>query len=117
MLFEVLCTQRRPRLIPLRIDGSEVAGGTDTTNGILEGSSSATITENSSGNYTIKFVPPFYRTPVVTSMTATDVSTLRIITVSADSVQVEQVGADQTTPLPDGDFHLLVLGFDTADQI
>lgn len=116
MLREMKCPQRLTRVLPLRIDGGDVAGGTDTTDGILEGWQHCTITENSSGNYTITFNTPFARVPVVTSMTATDVSTLRMVAVTASSVQVEQVGADQTTPLADGDFHLLVVGFDSADE-
>ena len=116
MLREMKTVQRLTRVIPIRVDGSEVAGGSDTTNGLLEGKFHCTITENSSGNYTINFNTPFARVPVVTSMTATDVSTLRIIDVTAALVQVEQVGADQTTPLADGDFHLLVVGFDAGDQ-
>lgn len=116
MLREVKCVQAKTRLIPIRIDGSAVAGGTDTTDGILEGSSHCTITENSSGNYTITFLVPFYRTPVVTSMTATDVTALRIVAVDNESVQIEQVADDLTTPVADGDFHLLVLGFDSEDE-
>lgn len=115
-LFIPKAVQLGVRMIPLRIDGSDVGGGTLTTNGVLEGKTHVKITENSSGNYTITFNQAFHRTPVVTSMTATDVSTLRIIDVSKTMVQVEQVGADQTTPLADGDFHLLVVGFDCADQ-
>lgn len=116
MLRDIKGTQRLPRLLAFRIDGSAVAGGTLTQNGILEGLYDALITENSAGNYTITFNTPFARTPVVTGMTATDVSTLRIVAVSASSVQIEQVGADQTTPLADADFHLMVLGFDSVDQ-
>lgn len=116
MLRPMQCVQRLTRVLPIRVDGSAVAGGTDTTDGLLEGSQHCTITENSSGNYTISFNTPFHRTPVVTCMTATDVTTLRIVAVDNTSVQVEQVGADQTTAEADGDFHLLVVGFDTADQ-
>jgi len=117
MLRDVKSTQRLIRMLAFRVDGSDVAGGTLTKNGLLEGTFDALITENSAGNYTLTFAKPFARVPVVTSMTATDVSTLRIIAVSASSVQIEQVAADQTTPLADGDFHLLVLGFDAADQV
>lgn len=116
MLREMMCVQRKTRVIPIRVDGSAVGGGTSTTNGLLEGSQHCLITENSSGNYTIDFNTHFHRTPVVVCMTATDVTTLRIVDVDETMVQVEQVGADQTTPEADGDFHLLVVGFDTADE-
>lgn len=116
MLRETMCVQRKTRLIPLRIDGGDVAGGTATKNGILEGSEHCTVTENSTGDYTFTFTTPFHRTPVVTGLPITDVSTLRIVSVSNTAVRIEQVGADQTTPLADGDFHLMILGFDAIDQ-
>lgn len=116
MLREMMSPQRGVRVIPIRVDGSEVAGGSGTTNGLLEGKFHCLITENSDGNYTIDFNTHFKRTPVVVCMTATDVTTLRIISVDETMVRVEQVGADQTTPTADGDFHLLVVGFDVADQ-
>src|SRR4051812_13222554 len=103
MLREMKTTQRLTRVLPLRITGATVAGGTLTKNGVTEGKEHVLITENSAGNYTITFNTPFARVPVVTGMAATDVSTLRIIAVAAGTVQIEQVGADQTTPLADGD--------------
>jgi len=117
MLREMKCVQRLVRVIPIRLDGSVVAGGTATTNGILEGTRHVTVTENSSGNYTFTFNEPFKRIPVIMLTPVTDVTTVRLLgepTVSAFTV--EQVGADQTTPEADADFHALVVGFDTADQ-
>ncbi len=116
MLREAKCVQRLVRMIPFRIDGGDVAGGTATTNGILEGTFHATVTENSSGNYTFTFNQPFARKPVVMLTTFTDVTTLRLVDVTTSTVQVEQVDADQTTPVADGDFHMLVVGFDSVDQ-
>lgn len=116
MLREAKCVQRLVRMIPFRIDGGDVAGGTATTNGILEGTFHATVTENSSGDYTFTFNTPFSRTPVVLLTPITDVTTCRIVSVSTTAVRVEQVGADATTPEADGDFHMLVIGFDAADQ-
>ncbi len=116
MLREAKCVQRLVRMIPFRIDGSDVAGGTGTTDGILEGTFHGTITENGSGDYTITFNTPFARTPVVILTAITDVTTVRLKAVSTTSFTVEQVGADQDTPSADGDFHALVVGFDAVDQ-
>lgn len=116
MLREMLCVQRKTRIIPIRLDGSDVAGGSATTTGILEGGQHVLVTENSSGDYTFTFNTPFSRTPVVLLTSATDVTTVWLKAVSATGFQVEQVGADQTTPTADGDFHALVIGFDSADQ-
>jgi hypothetical protein len=116
MLWPMKTPQRQTRVLGFRVDGSDVAGGTATTNGLLEGDQHATITENSSGDYTLTFNTAFARVPVVSGTVATDVSTLRIVSVTAAAVRIEQVGADQTTPLADGDFHLIVMGYDTADE-
>jgi hypothetical protein len=116
MLRDMKIVQRLSRVIPIRIDGSVVAGGTATTNGILEGKYHCTITENGSGDYTITFNQAFARVPTVLVTTITDVTTCRIKDIDATMVRIEQVGADQTTPEADGDFHVLVVGFDTADQ-
>lgn len=116
MLREMKSPQRGVRVIPIRIDGSSVGGGTDTTDGIEEGKFHCTITENGSGDYTITFNTAFARTPVVMLTPITDVTTVRLKEVSATAFTVEQVGADQTTPEADADFHALVVGFDVADQ-
>lgn len=116
MLREMKTTQRLCRVIGISIDGSAVAGGTLTTTGILEGGQHCKVTENSAGNYTITFNTPFARLPIVAAATFSDVSTLRIVAKTAATVQIEQVGADQTTPLGDADFDLIVMGFDSADQ-
>lgn len=116
MLREMKTTQRLCRVLGFRIDGGDVAGGTATTNGIKEGKYHATVTENSSGNYTFTFNQAFARVPVVVCTPITDVTTCRIVAVTASTVQIEQVGADQTTPEADGDFHMIVMGFDSADE-
>lgn len=115
MLREMLCVQRKTRVIPISVDGSVVAGGTATKTGILEGQEHVLITENGSGDYTFTFNTPFSRTPVIMLTPLTDVTTVRLKAVSTTGFQVEQVGADQTTPEADADFHALVIGFDAAD--
>jgi len=116
MLREINSHQRLVRKMFFNVDGSVVAGGTLTKNGLLAGAQQGLITENSSGNYTITFNEPGSRILGVQATTFTDVSTMRVIAASATSVQVEQVGADQTTPLADGDFFLEVTLSDAADD-
>lgn len=98
------------------MDGSVVAGGSLTTNGLLQGQEHCKITENSDGNYTITLNEPGSRAcHVIGLVPITDVSTMRVVAVTASTVQVEQVGADQTTPLADGDFYLTIMKYDSAD--
>jgi hypothetical protein len=44
------------------------------------------------------------------------VTTCRVKACTAAYVTIEQVGADQTTPEADGDFYVMVMGFDIVDQ-
>lgn len=116
MLREMMCVQRKTRVIPIRLDGSAVAGGTDTKDGILEGAEHVLVTENGSGDYTFTFNVGFSRKPVILLTTETDVTTVRLKEVTTTTFTVEQLGADQTTPEADADFHALVIGFDSADE-
>jgi hypothetical protein len=108
--------QRLVTDIEVQVDGSAVAGGTDTTDGILLGAEHVTITENSDGNYTITLNEPGSRDCFAVATAITDVSAMRIIAVDSSTVQVEQMGEDLTTPLADADFFLLIRKFDSADE-
>ena len=100
--------QRLERQLAFQVDGSVPE--------LDIGSGLGTLVENSDGNYTITFARAFARTPIALATTITDVSTVRIISCSTTAVNIEQVGADQTTPLADADFNLLVIGWDTASE-
>lgn len=108
MLREVKASQRAVRVLGFIIDGATPA--------LTEGKFDGTLVENSAGNYTITFAKAFARAPVVVATVATDVTTVRIVSATASAVNIEVVGADQTTPEDDANAHLLVWGFDSADQ-
>lgn len=108
MLRSPKTNQRLERRLCFLIDGSEPE--------LDIGSELGTLVENSSGNYTITFTRAFARIPCVLATTATDVTTVRVISATASAVNVEQVGADATTPTADGDIYLEVIGWDTADE-
>lgn len=101
--------QLAERRLCFQIDGSDP--------GLDIGSGLGTLAENSDGNYTITFNRPFARTPIAIATPITDVSTCRIISCTTTAVNVEQVGADLTTPLADADFNLEVIGWDTTTEI
>lgn len=106
MLRDLKGTQRLPRVLALRVDGTGTAS-------ILEGSTDATLTDNGTGDYTLTFAKAFARVPVcvVTPVTA---GLIPNVTPLAASVQVTLKAADGTTAT-DGDFHVLVHGWDAAD--
>lgn len=116
MLREIKSPRRGVRVLYFHIDGSAVAGGTSTKNGMTIGSNDGLITENSSGNYTIAFTNPATRLLNVQVTPNTDVTTCRVVASSTTSVQIEQVGADQTTPTADGDFFVMVALQDAQDE-
>lgn len=100
--------QLAERRLAFKVDGSVPS--------LTIGNGLGTLAENSAGNYTITFNRPFKRIPVVLATPITDVSTVRVITATATAVNIEQVGADQTTPLADADFFVEVIGWDTAEE-
>jgi hypothetical protein len=105
------------RQLCLKVDGSVVAGGTATTNGLSGDSAHVTVTENSSGDYTFTLNTPGQRFLSIQATPITDVTTCRVKSVTTEGAifTIEQVGADQTTPEADADFYLLVVVSDAAD--
>jgi hypothetical protein len=116
MLREIKSHQRLIRQLFFSVDGSAVAGGTLTKNGLLVGKYEGLITENSAGNYTITFNQGGSRILNVQITPITDVTTCRVIAATTTTVQIEQVGADQTTPVADSDFFVTVTLSDSADE-
>lgn len=108
MLRSPKTNQRNERRLCFYIDGSEPE--------LVVGAGLGTLVENSDGNYTITFKKPFARQPIALATTRTDVSTIRVIALTTTDINIEQVGADQTTPLADADSFIEVIGWDTADE-
>lgn len=108
MLFDMQSPRRKTRTLYFMVDGSVPS--------LLVGAQDGTLAENSSGNYTITFAQPGTRCLNVQATSITDVSTMRVIEATALIVNVEQVGADQTTPLADADFYLTVTLQDTESE-
>ena len=108
MLRSIKTNQRLERELAFLVTGTGTAA-------ITVGADLATLVDNSTGNYTLTYAKPFARQPVVVGTTATDVTTLRIVTSTASAVNIECVGADQTTAT-DAVFHLIVKGWDTSEE-
>lgn len=106
--FKMVSPRRATRTLYFSVDGSVPS--------LLVGSQDGTLAENSSGNYTITFTNPGTRCLSVQGTTVTDVSTLRVVSATKTAVNIEQVGADQTTPEGDADFYLTVVLQDTEAE-
>lgn len=109
MLREIKGTQRLPRVLAFRVDGTGTAS-------ILEGAFDATLTDNGTGDYTLTFAKPFARVPVVLGASILAASgVVEIDAISATAIGIKTFAVDGTTAT-DVDFHVALLGFDSADQ-
>ena len=108
MLRDIKGTQRLPRLLAFRVDGTGTAS-------ILEGGFQATLVDNGTGDYTLTFATPFVRVPVCSgNVVGATAGIVNIAAVSVSSVQINIF--DAAGSAADADFHLSVLGWDSADQ-
>lgn len=109
MLRDIKGTQRLPRLLAFRVDGTGTAS-------ILEGAFDATLVDNGTGDYTLTFAKPFARVPVVLGSGIVAASGIvEIDAISATAVGIKIFAEDGSTA-QDSDFHLAILGWDSADQ-
>lgn len=108
MKFDPKVKQRGVVWLMVRVDGSSVAGGTDTTNGLLTEINNVTITENGSGDYSINISKPGIRTCFAVATPETDATAMRIVSLSSSVVRVKQVSTDLSTGVADGDFCVLI---------
>ena len=105
----VVSPQMRMRILSVKVDGT----GTASVSGTC--SNNVSLTDNGTGDYTITFLTPFLRAPEVIATPVTDNIYCKVGTVAVGSVQIltENLSGSAT----DADFHLIILGSDSADQI
>jgi hypothetical protein len=109
MLREIKGTQRLPRMIGLRVDGTGTAS-------ILAGAQDATLTDNGTGDYTLTFAKPFARVPQVVAMPLAQDVAMHISAVSASAVTIKARTVAGSPAAVDVDFHVMVLGSDAVDE-
>lgn len=105
----VQCPQRQMRVMSVKVDGTGTAALTGTC------STNMTLTDSGTGDYLLTFALPFLRVPEVIATPITDNIVCKLGTVAVDSVQIltENLSGAAT----DADFHVIILGSDTVDQI
>lgn len=108
MLRDIKGTQRLSRLLALKLTGTGTAA-------LGQGSTDATLVDNGTGDYTLTFVKPFTRVPVVVASSLTAEVNIKIHAIDAQSVQIKCFAVDGTTA-KDAVLDILVLGWDAADQ-
>lgn len=112
---DVRATERGVRIYYLDVDGSAVAGGSGTTNGLTNGSLHFTITENGDGDYTLTVNVPGQRILGASGLPKTANSALRVGTVTATTIQILQTDLANAAQA-DADFLLQVHVSTAADQ-
>jgi len=104
----VVSPQRAMRIMSVKVDGTGTASlsGTCSTN--------MTLTDSGTGDYLLTFNLPYKRAPEVMVTPITDNIVAKLGTVAVGSVQIltENLSGSAT----DADFHVIILGSDTADQ-
>jgi hypothetical protein len=108
MLREIKSTQRLPRQLALKVNG---VGGSPS---ILIGGFDATLADNGTGDYTLTFAKPFARDPVVVASCVTATCYAEVAASSATSVQI--LTKSNANAATDAVFHVIVQGYDAADQ-
>ena len=109
MLREIKGTQRLPRLLALKVDG------VSATAAISIGQFDATLVDNGTGDYTLSPVVPFARAPLVVVTCETATAYAEVASASASAVQI-LVKNPATGAAKDAVFHVMILGYDSADQ-
>lgn len=121
MKFMAEATQRLPRIEAFRILESGVDGtASSTTTELPEGFTRATVSEEANNNYTLTFTQPFARAPVVmvTALEAgTGVSYICNLTAVSTTAVSWRCENDASAAGAATGFHVLVIGFDSADVI
>lgn len=110
MLRSLKSPQRAPRQLHFKVDGT---GGSAS---ILIGSKDASVARTAQGRYTVTFEQAFAREPVAVCAViygaAGIIASIASTSPTAVAVRIyDAAGADQ-----DADFHLVVQGFDAADE-
>ena len=100
---------RKIRVIAVTVDGT----GTASVDGGM--SNQVTLTDNGTGDYTLTYDVPFAVAPVImiTPITASISPRIKTNTFSALTIECED---NDGTPTPtDADFHVVIIGTDSAD--
>lgn len=109
--------QRGVTILNIFIDGSDVNGGTLTTNG-CEGPDSehCKITETGNGAYTITLNEPGSRACFAQATPCTDNSIVYVGSTTASTVLVTQETASTGLALADADMWVTIYKYDSADK-
>jgi hypothetical protein len=104
--------QRLTHVIAARVDGTGIAS-------IQAGSQELTLTDNGTGDYTLTFRVPYKRVPIVvaTPIDAAGDASIAIKSVSTTAVNLVATDIAGGPTAKDVVFHVVIIGFDSADEV
>lgn len=104
----VKSSQRLMRLMSAKVDGTGTAALSGTC------ANDMSLTDSGTGDYLLTFDEPFLRAPEVIATPITDNIVCKLGTVAVGSVQILTENLSGTAT--DADFHVIILGSDSADE-
>lgn len=116
MTRDVRTTQRGVRCLFVQLDGSAVAGGTATTNGILVGFPHFTVTENGDGDYTFTINQPGLRLLYVSAESTPTDSYVEVTRDSASAFTILQFTRSTAAALANADFDCQIWVSSASDE-
>lgn len=116
MLRSLKTVQRGVRCIFVKVDGSDVGGGTLTTDGIDVGSQHVKISETGNGAYTITLNEPGTKDCFAIATPVTDNSIVYVGSCTNSTVAITQETASTGAALADADFNLVIYACDAEDE-
>jgi hypothetical protein len=108
MLRDVKSTQRLPRILGIRVNGTGTAA-------IEEGSFDATLVDNGTGDYTLTLVKPFARKPVIALACETTDCYAEMVDADNSASVIHVLTKNNADAATDAVFHVIVLGSDAVD--
>jgi|688.fasta_scaffold02291_3 hypothetical protein len=108
MLRSIKSPQRLPRQLHFKVDGV-------STSSLLVGALDGVLTVNGTGDYTVTFAQPFARVPVVSATVGGAAIGVALVD-SASATAVTVKAFDLAASALDVELHLIVQGFDAADE-
>ncbi len=108
MRREINSPQRQMRLMAIHLTGTGTAV-------LSQGSTQATLTDNGVGDYTLTFLEPLGRAPMVAASSLTSSTIIQVSAASKTACTIKCFAVDGITA-KDAVLHILIMGAEVADE-
>jgi hypothetical protein len=104
---QVVSPQRLMRVMSVKVDGTGTAALSGTC------ANNMSLTDSGTGDYLLTFNIPYKRAPEVIVTPITDNIVCKLGTIAVGSIQI--LSENLSGAATDADFHVIIMGSDTAD--